>query len=97
MATEIFHAAGDAPAIPMREQERNFLPFTAAAEIQALVRMLRAQWGHEDETSFELIMRSALPRIEALTSIIMSVSGGDDDRTTEEMFEAVHFTKMEAL
>ena len=47
-------------------------------------------------TSFDAILRGALQRIHALSSVCLSVTGGDDGRTTAEMHEVIFGSVLKA-
>lgn len=62
------------------------LGFNAAGEIDSLVRMLK---DRQEEDGFEFLLHGALIRINHLTSVLLSLHGGDDGRDWSEMHEVV--------
>lgn len=77
--------APEARPSPADDMRRN-LSFSAAAEIEVLGRTLRDQMNGD---GFEYLLNSALIRINALSSVILSIHGGDDGRDISEMHEVV--------
>lgn len=71
-------------AIPAKSREQ--MAFYAAGEISAITRMLRDQ---KETSDFELLLNGALIRVEALSSVLLSLNGGDDGRLWGEMHEVV--------
>lgn len=80
-------------AMPVPARAREQMSVHAAAEIEAIGRMLRAQ-RHADY--FEPLLNGALIRIEDLTGVLLSLSGHDDKRPWREMHEVVFGEPMEA-
>ena len=66
--------------------DRTELVREAAGEIMCLGQMLAREENHD---GFCAILRGALQRIHALSSVCLSVTGGDDGRTTAEMHEVI--------
>lgn len=87
MANETVPGEGAAAA---ENPERKQLVFHAAAEIEVLVDMLARERKRDDSPAFDVLLSSMLRRIYALNSVILSVTGGDDERETEEMREVIH-------
>ncbi|WP_422016917.1 hypothetical protein [Roseateles sp.] len=83
-------AASSVKAMPGDLRER--LGLYAAAEIDAVGRMLRMQEGQD---GFDLVLNGALIRINALSSVLLSLQGGDDGRDWDEMHEVVFGEKLE--
>lgn len=67
-------------------ESRLGLASDAAGEIMYIVNMLMRENG---KGGFEEIVRGALLRVEALASVALSVTGGDDGRTDAEMHEVI--------
>jgi hypothetical protein len=69
------------------KQERASLALDATYEIEAVVTMVkRALPSNSDCLGIACLVR----RIEDLNSVVMSVYGGDDDRSTEKLRAVVH-------
>ena len=64
--------------------------FEAAAQIEALVGMLRREQKHGDRDSLDTVLQGLLPRLNDLTSVLLSILGGDDARPTSELQMVVH-------
>ncbi len=73
-------------AIENVTESRLELASDAAGEIMHIVYMLMRENG---KSGFEEIVRGALLRMEALASVALSVTGGDDGRTDAEMREVI--------
>lgn len=81
----------DSQLSPEDRAAREDLIFEAAGGIETLVNVLMREMDNcEDERELERFTRIALNKIHALNSVILSVKGHDDGRTTEEMSEVVH-------
>ena len=72
-------------------QARQDLVRHASYEIDSITSILlrEARRGDSDR-DLEHAAPAMLRRVQELTSVIMSVTGGDDERETEEMQEVVH-------
>lgn len=73
-------------AVADESESRKSVAFHAAAEVSALVDMLRREEG---EGEFEFVLRGALIRIKALTSVVLSALGDDFGRSTSDMERVV--------
>lgn len=67
----------------------------ASNDIEALVGMMRREIFSEPD-QLNAILLNTLMRVRDLNSVVMSVVGGDDDRSTAEMHEVVLGERMEA-
>ncbi len=67
--------------------ERIALARDASGESMCLIAMLQREAQME---GFDAVLRGALIRLQALASITLSISGGDDGRTTGEMREVIY-------
>ena len=81
---------------PKDEATRMSLAHEASGDIEALVGMMRRELAAEP-AQLGAILCNTLLRVLALNSVIMSVIGGDDTRSTAEMFEVIHGEPMEAI
>ena len=87
MPSNKLSAVPTAPPMASLPADRIELARTSGCEISALAAMLARE--ADGENSYE-ILRGTLNRIHDLASIVMSVTGGDDGRATEEMQHVVH-------
>ncbi len=78
----------DDSAEPADVKERRRLAFDAAAQIDAMARVISREMEHDEFEHF--LLQPMLNRIKSLSSVVVSVHGGDDERTTEEMREVIH-------
>ena len=70
---------------------RERVAYEAAAQIEALARMLRREHTVDDGTGmFPEIFTSTLCRINELNSVVLSVVGDDTSREIDEMRTVVH-------
>ena len=68
------------------DPERANVAIEAMHQLDALIHMLRREHGND---GFDLLLRTCLKRAVDLSSVAMSVHGGDDSRTIEEMREVL--------
>lgn len=80
-------------AAPQDAAARTELACDASGEIMCIARML-AREANQD--GFDAILRGALQRIHALSSVCISVTGGDDARTTAEMHQVIFSSELKA-
>ena len=62
----------------------------ASYEIDAIAKILLRAVNTDKDHEVEIVAPAMLRRVMDLSSVIMSVTGNDDSRTTEEMSEVVH-------
>lgn len=72
---------------------RTELARNASGEIMCIGRMLAREENHD---GFDAILRGALQRIHVLSSVCLSVTGGDDGRSTAEMHQVIFGSELKA-
>lgn len=72
---------------------RTELANEAAGEISCIANMLEREVSQD---CFDTILRGSLQRIHELSSVCMSVCGGDDGRTTAEMHQVIFGSELKA-
>ena len=72
---------------------RTELACDAAGEILCISEMLAREVSQD---CFDTILRGSLQRIHDLSSVCMSVTGGDDGRTTAEMHQVIFGSQLKA-
>ena len=78
---------------PQDADARTELAREASGEIMCIGKMLAREENHD---GFDAILRGALQRIQALSSVCLSVTGGDDERTTAEMHQVIFGSQLKA-
>lgn len=69
--------------------DRAEVAFHATHRLESLLRILHRE-KERDDSEFDIVLDETLRRANELVSVIASVVGGDDARTTEDMSRVVY-------